>query len=65
MAALDIEIPSDLLPRDGRFCVGPSVVRHEALEALAAEADPQSAAVLEYASRVLRLLTCPTTERAG
>ncbi|MFN3218850.1 MAG: phosphoserine transaminase [Acidimicrobiales bacterium] len=39
MAALDIEIPSDLLPRDGRFCVGPSVVRHEAIEALAAEAD--------------------------
>lgn len=39
MAAPDIEIPADLLPRDGRFCVGPSVVRHEAIDALAAEAD--------------------------
>ncbi len=39
MAVPDIEIPAELLPKDGRFCVGPSVVRHEAIDALAAEAD--------------------------
>ncbi len=34
----DITIPSDLLPADGRFCCGPSKVRPEAVDALAAEA---------------------------
>jgi phosphoserine aminotransferase len=34
----DIRIPADLLPDDGRFCVGPSVVRQDAVDALAAEA---------------------------
>src|SRR5699024_8214122 len=33
-----ITIPSDLLPADGRFGCGPSKVRPEAVEALAAEA---------------------------
>jgi phosphoserine aminotransferase len=32
---MSIEIPSDLLPRDGRFGCGPSKVRPEALQALA------------------------------
>src|ERR1700712_5064039 len=32
----DLTIPSDLLPQDGRFGAGPSKVRVEALEALAA-----------------------------
>lgn len=31
----DIRIPVDQLPTDGRFCVGPSIVRPEALAALA------------------------------
>ncbi len=35
----EIEIPTDLLPGDGRFCCGPSKVRPEAVAALAAEAD--------------------------
>jgi phosphoserine aminotransferase len=35
----DIKIPTELLPADGRFCCGPSKVRHEAVEALAVEAD--------------------------
>jgi phosphoserine aminotransferase len=34
----DIRIPADLLPADGRFCCGPSKVRQEAVDALAAEA---------------------------
>jgi phosphoserine aminotransferase len=34
----DITIPADLLPRDGRFCSGPSKVRQEAVDALAAAA---------------------------
>ncbi len=34
-----ITIPADLLPSDGRFGCGPSRVRHEAVEALAAVAD--------------------------
>ncbi len=34
----DIRIPAELLPSDGRFCVGPSVVRQEAVDALAAAA---------------------------
>ena len=34
----DIRIPADLLPADGRFCVGPSIVRQEAVDALAAQA---------------------------
>ena len=34
----DITIPSELLPADGRFCCGPSKVRPEAVDALAAEA---------------------------
>ncbi len=34
--APDIEIPADLLPTDGRFGSGPSKVRPEAVEALAA-----------------------------
>ncbi len=34
----DIRIPASLLPADGRFCVGPSVVRAEAVDALAARA---------------------------
>lgn len=34
----DIRIPADLLPKDGRFCVGPSVVRQDAVDALAAAA---------------------------
>lgn len=32
----DISIPADLLPVDGRFCCGPSKVRQEAVDALAA-----------------------------
>ena len=32
----DLTIPSDLLPQDGRFGAGPSKVRIEALDALAA-----------------------------
>src|SRR5918994_7266405 len=32
----DIAIPAELLPADGRFGSGPSKVRHEAVEALAA-----------------------------
>lgn len=35
-STLDITIPSELLPADGRFCVGPSLVRQEAIDALAA-----------------------------
>ena len=35
----DIRIPEHLLPRDGRFGSGPSKVRHEAVEALAAAGD--------------------------
>ena len=35
----DIRIPAELLPADGRFCVGPSIVRPEAVAALASEAD--------------------------
>ena len=35
----DIRIPADLLPNDGRFGVGPSIVRPEAVTALAAEAN--------------------------
>lgn len=35
-ATPDIRIPDDLLPRDGRFGCGPSKVRPEALESLAA-----------------------------
>ncbi len=31
-----IEIPHDLLPGDGRFCCGPSKVRHEQVQALVA-----------------------------
>ncbi len=38
-ATLDITIPADLLPGDGRFGCGPSKVRPEAVAALAAEAD--------------------------
>lgn len=34
----DIRIPADLLPTDGRFCVGPSVVRQQAVDAFAAAA---------------------------
>ncbi len=34
-----IEIPSDLLPGDGRFCCGPSKVRHEQVDALVAARD--------------------------
>ncbi len=34
----DIRIPVELLPRDGRFCVGPSIVRTEAVDAFAAQA---------------------------
>jgi phosphoserine aminotransferase len=34
----DIEIPPALLPSDGRFGSGPSLVRQEAVEALAAAA---------------------------
>jgi len=36
--AVDMQIPASLLPNDGRFCVGPSIVRQEAVNALAAEA---------------------------
>ncbi len=36
--ALDMHIPPSLLPADGRFCVGPSIVRQEAVAALASEA---------------------------
>jgi hypothetical protein len=39
-----------------------SVIKGE-LEALAASTDPQSAAVLEYAARVLRLLANPGDDR--
>ncbi len=35
---LDIRIPAELLPGDGRFGCGPSKVRPEAVEALAAQA---------------------------
>jgi len=35
----DVRIPTELLPRDGRFCSGPSKVRQEAVDALA-EAAP-------------------------
>ena len=38
MSVPDIRIPSDLLPSDGRFGCGPSRVRPESVEALAAEA---------------------------
>jgi len=38
-APADIRIPADLMPNDGRFCVGPSIVRPEAVTALAAEAN--------------------------
>jgi phosphoserine aminotransferase len=38
VAALEIKIPSDLLPADGRFGCGPSKVRPEAVEALASVA---------------------------
>ncbi len=34
----EITIPADLLPVDGRFCCGPSKVRQEAVDALAAAA---------------------------
>jgi phosphoserine aminotransferase len=34
----EIKIPADLLPLDGRFCCGPSKVRQEAVDALAAAA---------------------------
>src|ERR671910_3608964 len=34
---MSIQIPTDLLPRDGRFGCGPSKVRPEALRALAAD----------------------------
>ncbi|MGY1747416.1 phosphoserine transaminase [Blastococcus sp. SYSU D00695] len=34
---MSIQIPADLLPRDGRFGCGPSKVRPEALQALAAD----------------------------
>ena len=34
----NIEIPSDIRPRDGRFGSGPSLVRQEAVDALAAAA---------------------------
>jgi phosphoserine aminotransferase len=34
----DIVIPAGLLPADGRFCCGPSLVRQEAVEALAGAA---------------------------
>ncbi len=34
----EITIPAELLPADGRFCCGPSKVRQEAVEALAAAA---------------------------
>jgi phosphoserine aminotransferase len=34
----DIRIPADLLPSDGRFGCGPSKIRQEAVDALAAEA---------------------------
>ncbi len=39
MSASDLRIPSDLLPRDGRFGCGPSKVRPEAVQRLAAVAD--------------------------
>ena len=38
MSTPDIRIPTDLLPRDGRFGCGPSKVRPEAIAALAAAA---------------------------
>ena len=34
-----ITIPSDLLPGDGRFCCGPSKVRHEQVDAIVAARD--------------------------
>jgi phosphoserine aminotransferase len=34
--AADIVIPTDLLPADGRFCCGPSKVRHEQVDAIVA-----------------------------
>ena len=37
MATPDLRIPSDLLPRDGRFGAGPSKVRPEQLAALVAD----------------------------
>src|SRR3954464_4447505 len=36
----DIRIPPDALPVDGRFCSGPSKVRQEAVDKLAAVAPP-------------------------
>jgi phosphoserine aminotransferase len=38
-AAADITIPSDLLPNDGRFCSGPSKVRHAQVDAIVAARD--------------------------
>lgn len=35
----DIVIPADLLPNDGRFCCGPSKVRHEQVQAIVAGRD--------------------------
>jgi len=35
----DITIPNDLLPSDGRFCCGPSKVRHEQVDAIVAARD--------------------------
>ncbi|MEM1334157.1 MAG: phosphoserine transaminase [Actinomycetota bacterium] len=32
----DITVPTDLLPADGRFCCGPSKVRHEQIDAIVA-----------------------------
>jgi phosphoserine aminotransferase len=40
-ASPQIQIPTDLLPADGRFGCGPSKVRPEAVEALVASADPE------------------------
>jgi phosphoserine aminotransferase len=34
-----ISVPSDLLPADGRFCCGPSKVRHEQVDAIVAARD--------------------------
>lgn len=44
MTLPDIEIPTDLLPADGRFGSGPSKVRPEAVQALLASADPANGA---------------------
>ncbi|MEL6892991.1 MAG: phosphoserine transaminase [Actinomycetota bacterium] len=38
-SAETITIPSDLLPADGRFCCGPSKVRHEQVDAIVAGRD--------------------------